>query len=527
MTRVRQVVEHPGTIVREHQFENWPVGTHPHTTAPFDDLTAGLALALRPVTADPVNLAGALVSLLIGVFTTLFLWIWMGRLELPYRFPSILLFATSPVLVHGTVLGRPDHQSLLILCMAVAVGSEVVLMRQRSLGWELTNGLAWGIGFWVSLYEPVLLFLAVAILRLSLKPGREDDGCQDQHANNSRKRISAWRTRIFSMPFPTRWAALCGVLLLATLIDGWQSPVPEPEVVKFFPNWSLSIGELGHASFLTLLRWSCALLPLSAALFVFARDKRAYFWLALVALTAGLSVWELRWGYFFGVFFAMSLPWQLSGLEQFLSRLFKRENLSWLALALFAVSLWPVASEWSGWLFPSRAERARRDEVRSDNVDLFNLAQRLHVPRLIPVLAPWWQSPAIAYWSGQPCVAGSSHESLPGTVDTARFFLCEDPAAAEAILVRRKVACVVAYEPDRVIETSSIILEGKARPGTGFGGALELGDEAEKAMGVLLFRRPHSAPPYLKLVDANTTTGFRVFIRPGGLEPNDRTAPRD
>ena len=30
--------------------------------------------------------------------------------------------------------------------------------------------------------------------------------------------------------------------------------------------------------------------------------------------------------------------------------------------------------------------------------------------------------PAIAYWSGQRCVSGSSHQSLPGTVDSSRFF---------------------------------------------------------------------------------------------------------
>lgn len=119
----------------------------------------------------------------------------------------------------------------------------------------------------------------------------------------------------------------------------------------------------------------------------------------------------------------------------------------------------------------------------------------------MPILAPWWQSPALAYWSGQPCVAGSSHESLPGTVDASRFYLSADPGAAEAILARRRVACVVAYDPDRVNAISSTIL-GQSAP-TG-------------AMGRLLYERPHSPPPFLKLVYSNTA--FRVFLRPEGLE---------
>ena len=46
MTRARICFEHPGTIVRRHDFENFPIGTSPHTTAPFDYLIVGTAEAL-------------------------------------------------------------------------------------------------------------------------------------------------------------------------------------------------------------------------------------------------------------------------------------------------------------------------------------------------------------------------------------------------------------------------------------------------------------------------------------------------
>src|SRR4051794_17268212 len=56
MSRVRLVAEHPGTIVRHHDFENFPNGTTPHTTAPLDYLIVGLAAALAPLTAQPLDL---------------------------------------------------------------------------------------------------------------------------------------------------------------------------------------------------------------------------------------------------------------------------------------------------------------------------------------------------------------------------------------------------------------------------------------------------------------------------------------
>src|SRR5258708_35577762 len=46
MTRVRIIANQPGTIVRHHQFENWPRGVNSHTTAPLDYLILGLAWIL-------------------------------------------------------------------------------------------------------------------------------------------------------------------------------------------------------------------------------------------------------------------------------------------------------------------------------------------------------------------------------------------------------------------------------------------------------------------------------------------------
>src|SRR2546423_14843423 len=67
MTRARMCVEHPGLIIRHHDFENFPIGTTPHTTAPLDYLIVALSILLRPFTAQSIDLAGAAVSPLLAL----------------------------------------------------------------------------------------------------------------------------------------------------------------------------------------------------------------------------------------------------------------------------------------------------------------------------------------------------------------------------------------------------------------------------------------------------------------------------
>jgi hypothetical protein len=81
-----------------------------------------------------------------------------------------------------------------------------------------------------------------------------------------------------------------------------------------------------------------------------------------------------------------------------------------------------------------------------------------------PFLAVWWLSPALAYWSGQPAVAGSGHEGIQGIVDSARFFLSTDPLLAREILRMRRVRTVVASDSARAVENASQIL-GCTPPG--------------------------------------------------------------
>src|SRR5213075_2996071 len=121
MTRVRMCEKNPGLIVRHHNFENFPQGTTPHTTAPLDYLILALALLFKPFTTQPLEVAGAFVSPLLALAAAWFLWWWSRQMKFRYGWVMLILFAISPILVHGTELGRPDHQSLLMLLVTIAI----------------------------------------------------------------------------------------------------------------------------------------------------------------------------------------------------------------------------------------------------------------------------------------------------------------------------------------------------------------------------------------------------------------------
>jgi len=114
--------------------------------------------------------------------------------------------------------------------------------------------------------------------------------------------------------------------------------------------------------------------------------------------------------------------------------------------------------DWDEKLWPNDAEYARRIQQRTESVQLRDLALNLPSSEVRPFLAPWWLSPSIAYWSAQPAVAGSSHESLPGIEASARFFLARDWRTARKILEDRRVAWVIAYDFERVAQNSAAIL---------------------------------------------------------------------
>jgi hypothetical protein len=472
MTRARTCFQQPGTILRHHDFENFPEGTSPHTTAPFDYLIVALAEIVAAFSRESLDLAGALISPLLAVATGIFLCWWTRRIEMRFRFALLGLFAVSPILAHGTALGRPDHQSLLIALIAVALCAEWTMriledrappdpsasrssVLQRSIrSWNLVCGASWALALWVSLYEPSVLLALVLLTAFA-----------------TRKRIGS----------PIKRIAFVLVGIVAILIERRFPSWPARELFWSLKNWTGSIGELSPVPFFSRVwfEWCSWLLVLTPVLFWRNRrdQQTPLFVIVLLLVTFGLTLMQARWAYFLALIFALLAP-EILG--------FIRKPL--IAAAIFLCALFPVAQAWDASL--AEAAKTTRAENQSEQIELRTMASEIDGP----LLAPWWFSPALVYWSHQPAVAGSSHESISGIIDCASFYAATEPESAAEICRRRQVKWVVSYDSDRVAENSAGIL----------GHSIDAG-----SLCYVLNRHSNAAPSFLKLV--GQTARFKLY----------------
>lgn len=482
MTRVRMCHARPGLIVRHHDFENFPQGTTPHTTAPLDYLILGLSLLLIPFTVHTLDLAGAFISPLLALLGGWFLWWWSRRMEFRYRWVMLVLYAISPILVHGTELGRPDHQSLSMLLVTIAICAEWSSRTKAAETaastnynrWSVVSGIAWGFAIWNSAYESLVLFLLVMVV----------SALENRQALPTKSRRTGW---------------LCFVVVIAIALL-IERRIPSLSIFHsnaIFKNWASTIGELAHVSPANViwLRWCGYFLLLTPFLIWMSvnrnsrRSEQTMPWFVPVILVAtyALTIWQARWGYFFVLIFALALPVLLTPIK------------SRAAVSIaFVLSMYPILRDWDQRLWPNEMQLAKRVEQRYEAAQIRDLALNLQSTETRPFLAPWWLSPSIAYWSGQPGVAGSSHESLSGIEDSARFFLCEDSQKAREILKKREAAWVFAYDTERVAQNSAAVLNKPLPP---------------HPLCRVLDRTPGQAPPFLLFSAQNATCKlYRVAI---------------
>ena len=458
MQRAAIVAANPGTIIRAHEFENHPKGTVPHTTAPMDYLIAALGDLVRPP-----DVGGAWISPLLGLAALLFLFFWSRAIDLRPRWPMLLLFAVSPALTHAFALGRPDHQSLLVALTTIALASNFAFIRTDRPVWAWTSGAAWGFALWVSWFEPLILLFAQEIARVLVLRGK-------------------------AYPPPWRKALLLaiGIALAAWAIEGFRNPWPPEEVRALFPRWAAMIGELAPTDPRAMFTWTGWLLVPAPVLLLWEywrrRDPLALVALILLVVITALTGWQARWSPWQAAIFCLALPWILAPLQK-----------GWITWAVFLASLWPVAWAWDARLSPSPAAQAKTQETIVEAALIEQTAQYLRAQPRGGVLAPWWISPALARQSGQPLVGGTSHQSLPGSADTARFFLATDDNEAKAILDKRQVFYIVTDDPERIIPTSAQLL----------------GVDAPKNPLIRRLARGLDIPSFLEPVFANQF--FRVY----------------
>jgi len=435
MTRAQLCAEHPGLIVRHHEFENFPAGTTPHTTAPLDYLIVALSILFKPFTNHALDLAGAMVSPTLALLGGWFLWWWSRYMKFRFRWALLILYAISPILVHGTELGRPDHQSLSTLLVIIALCAEWAWRSEKKKPWSILSGIAWGLAIWVSVYEPLILLLLLISAGL----------VQDRHL-------------LFAKERQAGWLVFAAIILVAFVIERRIPSAPIFQSSEIFRNWSRTIGELRPVPPLDLVwfRWAGYMIVIAPVLIWLGLRKKTLaplFITLLLVATYCLAIWHARWGYFFLSIFAIALP---SLLEPIKSR-----AAVWIAVTL---SIFPILRDWDQSLWPNEPELARRMERRRESIELRELALMIRSSETRAFLAPWWFSPSIAYWSGQPGVAGSSHECLDGIADSAHFFLSDDWHEARLILENHEVAWIFAYDADRVAENSAALIGTPASP---------------------------------------------------------------
>ena len=414
-------------------------------------LVGNVVLAVQPELGftKAVAIGGAWVSPILGLAMVLFLMLsTRGWGNCWLRCAGLVLLTVSPIVAHAQAVGRPDHQSLLLLLLSVALVGEWKLWERDGCRWRIPTAMAWGLSLWVSLYEPLVLFAAVSLMWV----------------------IGDWR-RFFSRTRLAHFLTLSAVFVVGMSIEGWPFAWPGGED---FAKWAVTIGELRPATWATVFAWMSWLWPVVVSGALLKREFRAVGFLALVGVA--LTLWQSRWGAFGVLLVALSL--MVFRVE------LKRRWMHALFVAGVIISFWPVAAAWEAELENGRRTGAMK---RAENLALEDAAKHVEGP----FLAVWWHSPALAYFSGRPGVAGSSHQSLPGIKDSERFFTTADFGKVYEILKKRQVAFVVAGDVFPITDNGS-----QSSP-------------PEMPMARVLSERPHSAPPYLRVIHANAR--FKVF----------------
>jgi hypothetical protein len=423
MARVQRILRGQGLIQNHFTAENWPEGLVPSTTAPFDYCILLLYAPLKLFTAHPLDWAGALISPFLWAALVVF-WMFFRSREFTRAGRALFLLGSAalPGFIWATACGRPRHQSLILVLMALGLVAEYERWHMTAVprkAWSLFAGMVWGLACWTSLFEPTIV-LAVLLLFNAV----------------ARRRESA----VFLGGFAV-------VIAVSFLVEGPHTLVaaalllhPAAEYVAPLHNWLATISEI-RGIYLSpeifgkeIVRMVSLLLLWGIGWFLWARENSNRTDRLLVVLAFLLmifSMWQGRWIYYANL------------AELFLVvRFYQLAPMRWPQLALLAIFLLGLV-----------------------NVDYLEIRQRLQAPPNQPslqllqvsnaidapggILAPWWLSPGLLYFSGQPIVTGSSHCGISGIVAGSQFYSSTSWVDAEQILRQRKVRwIVVSDDPD-------------------------------------------------------------------------------
>ncbi|MDR0532566.1 MAG: hypothetical protein LBH01_01280 [Verrucomicrobiales bacterium] len=423
-----------------HPFENYPFGTQVHTTAPLDWLLGLLALCCKPFTVNAIDWAGVLIGPVLAALTAIILFHLVQDFKPRWaKWPLLLTYLFSPMLIWATSVARPDHQNLIVSALVIAFALE--FSRWEKPQRHLWAGIVWGIAIWTSLLEP-LFFLSVIVIVNLVWRRRED-----------------WR---FYLPIML-------IVGISTLLEGFRWDAYHKLSEPLIANWLGTIGELrsildinfdgkhsGWSYLVQILidlffRYGMAiyLLPL-----ILLCTRKAKWWkdsvlvinLLCTILAFVLYLTQQRWSYFFAA----------AGMFSLFAFLPEQLKLRYKVLLLI-LQFFPMLCQ-----HVEEFEQLATQKNPPLTVSVREAALQIRQSGVKGgILAPWWLSPALLYYSDQPIVASSSHESIDGIIDSAKFYSTRDFREAYGILDNRKVAWVAVYRPELLYTNSVQILTGE------------------------------------------------------------------
>jgi hypothetical protein len=406
LARVQRIL-HGGALIQNHfTVENWPQGLTPSTTAPFDYAILALYAPLTPFTHYPLDWAGALVSPVLALAVVVFWIFFRSRVfHRAGRAALIIGLAFIPALIWATAFGRPRHQSLILALMAVALTVEYERWeKDATRNWHIAAGILWGLACWTSLFEPLAVVVVLVVFNLI-----------------ARRR----ETAAFGISFGV-------VMLVALLLEGVHVFIPPPEYRDVLARWLQFIAEMHGMSPIEL----AAGLPVTVALFfiscwLWLSDKGKITDRLLMVLTIILSLlacFEKRWLYYAC----------LAGLF-LLARFFQTTPLHWSRIVVGTLLILDL-----GYQDLCEIVRTTHAPPNQYSAEMAQLAHSIDQPG--GILGPWWISPGLLYFSGQPIVSGSSHCGISGIAASSEFFATTSWLDADKILQNRRVRWVVVWD---------------------------------------------------------------------------------
>ena len=409
LARVQRILRGQGLIQNHFTAENWPEGLIPSTTAPFDYAILLLYAPLTLFTQHPLDWAGALVSPALWVVLVLFWMLFRSReFSLAGRAMFLLGSAALPAFVWATACGRPRHQSLILALMAMGLTAEyerwqIELTPKRA--WNIFAGVVWGLACWTSLFEPAAVFIVLILFNLAVR----------------RREIPA-----FLISFGT-------VMLVALLLERVHIFVPPPEYRPALVRWLQNIAEVRPVDFIQMMQHMTLILlvlPLLAwRLWPRANGNKTDALLILLTLLLTIFAFlQSRWIYYasLGELFLIVRYYQIAPGH-------------WTRLGFLFIFLAGLVDADYTQITGEIGAPANQPSLQ-----LAQIARSIDAPG--GIMAPWWLSPGLLYFSGQPIVSGSSHCGISGIVASARFYASDSWPEAERILRERQVRWVVVWD---------------------------------------------------------------------------------